>query len=121
MAVDRRRRGVAEMSAKTRATKDGASQLLARAKLIVEALAGHSFEGLRNTQVATAINDIEANSLRTLQRLESIGWTERVPGKQECWRLSPRLVQIAIAHQNELARLTQRVDDFTNRYSRTPN
>lgn len=105
----------------TRPGKDDSSQLLARAKLIVEALAGHSFEGLRNKQIATAINDKEANSLRTLQRLESIGWTERVPGKQECWRLSPRLVQIAIAHQNELARLTQRVDDFTNRYSRTPN
>jgi len=109
------------MSTMTRPAKDGASQLLARSKLIVEALAGHSFEGLRNKQIATAIGDTDVNSLRTLQHLAEIGWTERVPGKEECWRLSPRLVQIAIAHQNELARLTQRVDDFTNRYSRTPN
>lgn len=94
---------------------------LARARALIEALAGNSFAGLRNQQVAEAVQQSPSTTLRDLQALEAIGWAERLPGDKDCWRLSPRLVQVAIAHQHELARLTQRVDDFENRYSRSPN
>lgn len=93
---------------------------VARAKAVIEALAGHNFDGLRNQQIASLVQQPAHTTLRDLQALESLGWAERIPGKDERWRLSPRLIQLAIAHQNELARLSQKLDDFTNRYSRTP-
>lgn len=92
-----------------------------RAKAVIETLAGNSFDGLRLAQVADLVRQSSPTTLRDLQGLESLGWAERIPGKDERWRLSPRLVQLAIAHQNELARLSQKLDDFTNRYSRSPN
>lgn len=98
-----------------------APAILTRAKAVIEALAGNNFDGLRNQQVADAVQQSAPTTLRDLQALEAIGWAERIPGKDERWRLSPRLVQIAIAHHAETARITQRVDDFTNRYSRSPN
>lgn len=94
---------------------------LARAKAVIEALAGHNFDGLRNQQVAEAVRQSPPTTLRDLQALEAIGWAERIPGKDERWRLSPRLVQLAVAHQHEVARVTQRVDDFASRYTRNPN
>jgi DNA-binding IclR family transcriptional regulator len=97
-----------------------APAMLARSWAVIEALAGHSFEGLRLAQIATAVQQSPSTTLRDLQALESLGRTERIPGKDERWRLSPRLVQLALAHQHELAHLTQRVDDFANRYSRKP-
>lgn len=94
---------------------------LARAKAVIETLVGHNFNGLRNQQVANAIHASASTTFRTLEALEAIGWAERVPGRDDRWRLSPRLIQLAIAHQHETARLTQQVDDFINRYSRSPN
>lgn len=93
---------------------------LERAKAVIDALAGHSFDGLRNQQVAEAVGQSAPTTLRDLQALEAIGWAERITGKDERWRLSPRLVQIAIAHSHEVMREEQRLDDFRNRYTRTP-
>lgn len=93
---------------------------LVRAKAVIEALAGHNFDGLRNQQVAEAVQQSAPTTLRDLQALEAIGWAERIPGKDERWRLSPRLIQLAVAHRAETERVAQRVDDFTNRYSRSP-
>jgi DNA-binding IclR family transcriptional regulator len=94
--------------------------ILRRAKALIEALAGHSFDGLRNRQLAQAVEQRDATTLRDLAVLQEIGWVERIPGREEFWRLSPRLIQLAIAHQAERARVDQRVSDFHNRYSRTP-
>lgn len=93
---------------------------LTRAKAVIEALAGQNFDGLRNQQVADAVRQSAPTTLRDLQALEAIGWAERIPGKDERWRLSPRLIQLAIAHQNEVSREEQRLADFSNRYSRIP-
>ena len=98
-----------------------ASAALTRAWNVIQALSGHSFEGLRLGEVATAVEQLPATTLKDLCALESLGLTERIPGKDGCWRLSPRIVRIAIAHQHELARLNQRLDDFTTRYSRSPD
>lgn len=98
-----------------------APAILSRTKAVIEALAGHNYDGLRNQQIAEAVQQSAPTTLRDLQALETIGWAERIPGKDERWRLSPRLIQLAIAHQSELARVNQRIDDFTNRYSRNPN
>lgn len=98
-----------------------APESLTRSWAVIDALSGHAFEGLRLMQVAAATGASASTTLRDLQALESLGRTERVPGKDDRWRLSPRVVQIAIAHQHELARLTQRVDEFAQRYSRIPS
>lgn len=94
---------------------------LVRFKRVIEALSGHSFDGLRNKQVAEIVGQSAPTTFRDLRALEAVGWVERIPGQEEHWRLSPRLVQIAIAHHAERARLDQRVSDFNNRYTRTPN
>ncbi|MBN8637943.1 MAG: hypothetical protein J0M07_21670 [Anaerolineae bacterium] len=93
---------------------------LARSWAVIEALAGHSAEGLRLAQGADAVRQSAPTTLRDLQALESLGRAERIPGKDERWRLSPRIVQLAIAHHNEVAREEQRLSDFKNRYSRQP-
>lgn len=84
-------------------------------------LQGHTFDGLRLTQIAQAMQTSASTTLRDLQILEDEGVAERIPGRDEYWRLSPRIVQIATAHRMELARLQQRLDELDQRYTRDPN
>lgn len=93
---------------------------VSRCLALVWALQGHSFAGLRLKQLAAATGESSSTTLRNLQALETEGMVERIADREGCWRLTPRLVQIAMAHQQELARLETRVTDFTQRYSRTP-
>ncbi|WP_241901816.1 hypothetical protein, partial [Stenotrophomonas maltophilia] len=67
------------------------------------------------------IGESPSTTLRNLQRLAEDGLVERSPFDQDNWRLSPRIVQIALAHQAEVAREERQLDDFKNRYSRSPN
>ena len=90
-----------------------------RAFRLVFALQGHAYEGLRLKQISELVRQSSPTTLRDLDGLLEAGIVERVPDRADCWRLAPRLVQVAIAHQNELARVTKRVEDFTQRYSRT--
>ena len=84
-------------------------------------LAGHSRNGLRLKVIADGIGESPSTTLRNLQRMEEDGLVERSPQDQDNWRLSPRIVQIALAHTDEVAREEQALTDFRNRYSRTPN
>lgn len=97
-----------------------ATGAVSRALRIVLALAGHTFEGARLKAIAATVEQSSPTTLRDLQGLESEGWVERVPGAEDRWRLSPRPVQIAIAHQQELSRLEQRLHDVRQTYSRAP-
>ncbi|HDS1617692.1 TPA: helix-turn-helix domain-containing protein [Stenotrophomonas maltophilia] len=85
------------------------------------ALAGHSRTGLRLKPIADGIGESPSTTLRNLQRLAEDGLVERSPFDRDNWRLSPRIVQIALAHQAEVAREERQLDDFKNRYSRSPN
>ncbi|HEL7673009.1 TPA: helix-turn-helix domain-containing protein [Stenotrophomonas maltophilia] len=85
------------------------------------ALAGHSRTGLRLKPIADGIGESPSTTLRNLQRLAEDGLVERSPFGRDNWRLSPRIVQIALAHQAEVAREERQLDDFKNRYSRSPN
>lgn len=87
---------------------------------LIVALSGHTFEGIRLKQVAALVEESSPTTYRDLQALEAEGWAERVPGAEDRWRLSPRPVQVAYAHQQELARLSARIADMQNRYTRTP-
>ncbi len=83
-------------------------------------LAGHSRNGLRLQQIADGITESPSTTLRNLQRLEEDGLVERVPQIEGHWRLAPRIVQIALAHQDEVAREERALTDFRQRYSRNP-
>lgn len=93
---------------------------VARAFACVWALQGQSLNGLRLKELAQAVGQSEPTTLRDLNTLAEVGVVERRPDREEFWRLSPRLVQIAIAHQHEVAREEQRLNDFNQRYTRTP-
>lgn len=92
-----------------------------RAWKVIEALAGHTVDGRRLKDVAATVEQSSGTTLRDLQVLEDLGLTQRIPGRDDCWRLAPRIVQIAHAHHHELARLQSRLDEIAARYSKTPN
>lgn len=92
------------------------SKPAARALAVLEALAGHSTDGRRLGEVAADVKSIPSTALRDLQDLEDLGYVQRVPGRDDCWRLTPRLVRIAVATQHELARIKQRLEDIERNY-----
>ena len=98
-----------------------AKQPVRRAFALVFALQGHAFEGVRLKQLADATRATPSTVLRDLEVLADEGIVERIPGRDEFWRLTPRLIQLARAHEQELARLRARLDETEQRYSRSPN
>ena len=85
------------------------------------ALSGHSYRGLRLQQIADGIGESPSTTLRNLERMAEDGVTEKTPQDDKAWRLSPRLVQIASAHAQEVLREERQLDEFKQRYSRVPN
>lgn len=92
-----------------------------RAWNVIEALAGYTVDGRRLKEVSVAVNQSPSTTYRDLHVLEAMGLTQRIPGRDDCWRLAPRIVQIANAHHHELTRLQARLDEIAARYTRTPN
>ncbi|WME83224.1 hypothetical protein [Stenotrophomonas maltophilia] len=88
---------------------------------MIFALQGHAFDGLRLKQLADSIKATPSTVLRDLEVLADEGIAERIAGRDEYWRLSPRLIQLARAHEQELARVRQRLEETEQRYSRNPN
>lgn len=91
---------------------------VARTLAVIEALAGHTLDGRRLKDVMDAVRQSGPTTLKDLQALEALGYTQRIPGRDDRWRLAPRLVRIAHAHQNEMARARQKLDDTDHNYSR---
>lgn len=83
---------------------------------VLEALEGHLADGRRLSDIATAVQAIPSTALRDLQELERIGLVQRVPGRDDAWRLAPRIVRFAVAAQHEMARVRQRLDDIERNY-----
>lgn len=98
-----------------------AQQPVRRALRLIFALQGHAFDGLRLKQLADSIKATPSTVLRDLEVLADEGIAERIAGRDEYWRLSPRLIQLARAHEQELARVRQRLEEAEQRYSRNPN
>lgn len=92
-----------------------------RALRLIFALQGQAFDGVRLKQLSDAVGASPSTTLRLLEVLADEGVVERIPTRDEYWRLSPRMVQIAIAHADDMRRLQQRIDDINNRYTRNPN
>lgn len=91
---------------------------------VMLALAGHEMDGLSATEIARGIGQrgesATVNSVfRDLHNLAEAGLAEQLPDSDR-WRLAPRLVQIAAAHQRHLERSAQRLAEVQQRYSRQP-
>lgn len=81
-------------------------------------LAGHEAVGLAPSQLAKALKTSASNVTRDLSNLVTAGVAERLESGN--YRLGPRLVQVALAHQRGLADIKARVDEIEQRYSRHP-
>lgn len=93
---------------------------VARAFSLAEALAGHVVQGRRLKEIADVVRQLPSTTLKDLKGLESLGIAERIPGRDDCWRLTGRLVRIATHHRDELARWRAQLDEIDTNYSRTP-
>lgn len=90
-----------------------------RALRLLWALQGHAFDGLRLKQAADLLQVSSPTALRDLELLADEGVAERIPGNEECWRLTPKLIQLARAHDDEMRRMRARIEDIDQRYTRT--
>lgn len=100
---------------------DKQDQLQVRRTLrAVLVLAGHEVMGLRPTEIAKAIKESPSTVTRLMAAMEDEGFAERVPNRDEAWRLGPKLVQIARAHTAGLAEMQRQLDEVNQRYSRRP-
>jgi DNA-binding IclR family transcriptional regulator len=97
-------------------TKQGAR----RAIRLLWILQGHSFQGLRLKQITEALKTSASSALMDLEMLADEGVAERIPGKPEFWRLTPRVIQLAFAHQAEVQELHRKTDEFDQRCTRLP-
>lgn len=89
-----------------------------RALALLEALAGHVVQGQRLREISDAVRQLPATTLKDLRALESLGWAERIPGRDDCWRLTARPVRIANHHREEVARWRSQLDHIDANYSR---
>ncbi len=75
------------------------------------ALQGHAFDGVRLKDVAAALDASPSTALRTLEVMRDEGVVERIPGRDDHWRLPPRVIQLARAHELEPAHMRARLDE----------
>ena len=91
-----------------------------RALRAIWILQGHVVDGLRLTQIAEALKTSLPNAHRDMGVLAEEGIAERIPGNKDCWRLTPKIVQVSRATGEEFARLINKIEEFQQRYSREP-
>lgn len=91
-----------------------------RALRAIWILQGHVLDGLRLTAIAEALKTSMPNAYRDMMTLADEGIAERIPGKEDCWRLTPKIVQVSRATGEEFARQRGKIDEFEQRYSREP-
>lgn len=82
-------------------------------------LAGNEFMGLAPGEIARALQTGPSNITRDLRVLRAVGLAEEI-AETGRWRLGPKLVQIALAFKDHMAKVQHRVDEIEQRYSRTP-
>jgi DNA-binding IclR family transcriptional regulator len=95
-------------------TNDGQRRILR----LITTLKGNEVNGLAPSEIARLQGCSASVVTRDLFNLHAEGYAEQVPHSGH-WRLSPQIVQIAIAFQQDLARAQDRLTDHSNRFSRT--
>ena len=100
------------------ATPNASTASVARALALIGALAGHVVQGLRLKEICDVVQQAPSTTLKDLYGLESLGWAERIPGRDDCWRLTDRPVRISNHHREEVARWRSQLDHIDANYSR---
>lgn len=85
---------------------------------VITALAGHEVHGLTPKDIATQVGCSGPQVTADMANLVEAGWAERVPDTDR-WRLSPKPIQLALRHMQAMDMARSRLDETTNRYSRT--
>lgn len=93
---------------------DGQQRILALVKL----LAGHEIVGIAPSQIAQHQQCSASLVTRDLANLKQAGFAEQVP-ETNYWRLAPEIVQISLRHATALSRAQARLDEVSQRFSRT--
>lgn len=87
---------------------------------IVMLLAGNEFNGLAPSDLAKALSTNPSNVTRDLANLREAGLAEMLPETGR-WRLGPKLIQVAVAFTDNVARSADRMRELQQRYTRQPN
>ena len=85
---------------------------------LIRVLAGNEIEGLSPSEIAKLAECQPPQVTKDLANLKHVGWAEQLPTTGR-WRLGPEIVQIATRHMTALSKARSRLDETTNRYSRT--
>lgn len=85
---------------------------------LLRCLAGNEIEGLAPGDIAKLNGCSASHVTRDLANLHQAGLAEQLPATGR-WRLGPEIVQIAMRHMTALDRARKRLDETSNRYSRT--
>lgn len=84
-----------------------------RALRILEALKGKTLQGLSNAELARGLGESAVNVSRALAVLEEAGWVTHLDTGR--WAHSIKLLQIAVAHADELAKAEQQLGELRQR------
>jgi DNA-binding IclR family transcriptional regulator len=87
---------------------------------LIVVLGGHEVDGLRPKQIREAMGIDAAAVTRDLADMKAEGFAERVPGREEAWRLGPKAIQIFRAYTLGIERMRARLEETEQRYSRLP-
>lgn len=95
------------------AEKSDGNRSVLRVCEILKVMKGHSIPGMTLTDIAEAIGDDRATTLRTLQAMAQGGMTIQYESKR--WGLSMLMLQIAHATEVELTNAAVRVAEMKQR------
>lgn len=96
------------------------NQAARRVLKVIYILKGNTINGLRLKAIAESLGAPPSTTLRTLELLEDEGTAERIPGREENWRLTPKLIQLSFAHAEEFSRARNHIDELDQRFTRRP-
>lgn len=80
-------------------------------------LCGHELDGLAPGEIAKALRSSPSNTTRDLANLKEAGLAETLDSGR--WRVTPKVAQMAFAVAKSLDDARARVDEITQRYTRT--
>ncbi|HCT5932771.1 TPA: helix-turn-helix domain-containing protein [Klebsiella pneumoniae] len=80
---------------------------------VLKALKGSTLNGRSNSELAKALDESPANINRALNTLIEEGLAQKLDNGR--FALSVQLLQIALAHSNEMARAQGRIDEMNQR------
>lgn len=87
---------------------------------LILSMAGHEVMGVRNSELADALQTSRPTITRDLAALEKIGIVEEIPNMPGRWRLGPKIIQVSRAHAESMTRVRANIAEIEQRFSRNP-